>query len=429
MNFSFWLFLESVQKYVRSRRETSPKNPDNTFLVLYGADPEERELMFSQKDRLKRLGFRYFGPNQTYSLFSNKMTPELRAELQDMGVDLTGYDAVHEPSQDPATPQPKEPSKADATLDKMHSELEKVVTSDGKAQALVDSIEKMIEQVANSTDEAAKQSFIRNFLDFASRFYNYSLHNQILIWIQSKGQAQYVAGAKQWEQKFGRSVKDWKRSISILAPAKSKREVDNPSTGEKELRERVYFIARSVYDVSATAPIPGHPKSFEPVSRKDWSKDSNEEVEEIKGLVTSLDAWVKEQGIEVNPEEMDAEKGGYSAGGRIAINDKFKGINMFSTYVHEVAHELLHWKDAEGKKSSRKDKEIDAETTAYIVLRHFGLETQDTSNYLALWQAKGDDIRSRRKNIQRAAMEIINGIKGKMEPQANPDEVEASENA
>lgn len=427
MNFSFWLFVESAQKYVRSRKETSPKNPDNTFLVLYGADPEERELMFTQKDKLKRLGFRYFGPNQTYSLFSSKLTPELRAELQGIGVDLTGYDAVHEPAQDPVAAQPKEPSKADATLEKMHSELEKVVTSDGKAQALIDSIEKMIEQVANSTDEAAKQSFIRNFLDFAGRFYNYSLYNQILIWIQSKGQAQYVAGAKQWEQKFGRSVKDWGRGISILAPAKSKREVENPSTGEKELRERVYFIARSVYDVSATVPIPGHPKSFEPVSRKDWSKDSNDDLEEIKGLVSGLEDWAKENGIKVDIEDMDSEKGGYSAGGKIAINSTFKGINMFSTYVHEVAHELLHWKDPEGKKSTRKEKEIDAETTAYIVLRHFGLETKDTSNYLALWQAKGDDIRARRKNIQRAAMEIINGIKGKMEAPVEADEEEARE--
>jgi len=88
---------------------------------------------------------------------------------------------------------------------------------------------------------------------------------------------------------------------------------------------------------------------------------------------------------------------------------------MFSTYVHEVAHELLHWKDPEGKQSSRRDKEIDAESTAYIVLKHFGFETKDTSNYLALWQAKGDDVRARRKNIHRAATEIINGIKSKTE--------------
>ena len=414
MNFSFWLFLESAQKYVRSRRETSPKNPSNSFLVLYGADPAERELMFSRKEDLKRLGFRYFGPNQTYSIFSTKLTPEMRAELQGMGVDLSGFDSPPEAPQE--TPAQKEPSAADETLEKMHGELEKVMTTDRKAQSLVDSIERMIEEVANSTDEAAKQSFIRNFLDFAGRFYNYSLHNQILIWIQSKGQAQYVAGAKQWEQKFGRSVRDWGKGISILAPAKSKKEVENPQTGDKETRERTYFIARSVYDLSATAPIPGHPKSFEPVSRKDWSKDSNEDLEEIKSLASALESWAREQGIEIGSEEMGSEKGGYSAGGRIAVNSTFKGINMFSTLVHEVAHELLHWKDPDGKNSTSQEKEIDAETSAYIVLRHFGLETKDTSNYLALWRAKGDDVRARRKNIQKAAMEIINGIKGKVEP-------------
>lgn len=426
MNFALWLFLEGVQKYIRSRKETSPKNPDNTFLVLYGADPEERELMFSKKEDLKRLGFRYFGGNGTYSLFSAKITPEVRGELERLGVDLTGYDAVHEPAQEPA--RPNEPTKADDTLEKMHAELEKVKTSDRKAQALIDSIEKMIEQVASGTDEAAKQSFIRNFLDFSSRFYNYSFHNQMLIWIQSRGQARYVAGAKQWEQKFGRTVKDWGSGISILAPAKSKKEVEDPNTGDKEVRERTYFIPKSVYDVSATAAIPGHPESFEPVTRKDWSKDSNEEVEEVKQIASALDAWVKEQGIEVKPEEMGTEKGGYSAGGRIAINDTFKGINMLSTYVHEVAHELLHWKDKEGKHSSSQQKEIDAETTAYIVLKHFGFETKDTSNYLALWRATGEDVRARRRHIQKAAMEIINGIKGKMDPEKT-DEEEPTETA
>lgn len=413
MRFSIWLFAEQAQKYVRSRKETSPKNPDNTFLVLYGADPDERELMFGVKDKLRDMGFKYFRMNGTYSLFSKMLTPEIRKELSEIGVDLTGYDAVHEPA--PAPQSPTEPSKSDETLEKMHSELEKVKTGDPKTQELVDSIERMIEEIANSTDEAAKQSFIRNFFDFASKFYNYSLHNQILIWIQTRGQARHVASSKKWEQEFGRTVKDWGAGISILAPRSFKNEKENAVTGQKEVREGMYFRPVKVYDVSATQPITGHPKTFEPVGRKDWSQDSNEDVEELKGLVGALDSWVKEQGIEVKPEEMDAEKGGYSAGGRIAINDKFKGINMFSTYVHEVAHEILHWKDPEGKQSSRRDKEIDAESTAYIVLKHFGFETKDTSNYLALWQAKGDDVRARRKNIHKAATEIINGVKGKME--------------
>lgn len=422
MNFSTWLFLESVQKYIRSRKETSPKNPANTFLVLYGADKDERDLMFSRKEDLKRMGFRYFGGNGTYSLFSTKLTPEIRQELQGMGVDLNGYDSPVEAPREPETSQ--EPTKSDETLEKMQSELEKVKTADKKVQALVDSIERMIDDVANGTDEAAKQSFIRNFLDFSSKFYSYSFHNQMLIWIQSRGQAQHVASAKKWEE-FGRTVKDWGKAIDILAPRTFRKENED-TTGGKEVKEGMYFVSVKVYDVSATAPIPGHPKSFNPVTRKDWSKDSNEESEAIKSHVSALEDWAKDQGIEVKPEDMDAEKGGYSAGGRIAINSTFGGINRFSTYVHEVAHELLHWKDEEGKNSTRQEKEIDAEATAYIVLKHFGFETKDTSNYLALWRATGESVKARRRNIQKAAMEIINGIKSKMEPEK---EEETSETA
>jgi hypothetical protein len=340
----------------------------------------------------------------------------VRQELEKLGVDLSGYDnPASAPGSPAAEPAPEAPSKADETLEKMSSELEKLMPKDGKAKDLIDSIERMIDHVANQTDEAAKQSFIRNFLDFSSKFYNYSFPNQFLIWIATRGTAQYVAGAKQWEEKFGRSVRDWGSAIEILAPAKRKTEVENPSTGDKETKEFMYFRVVKVYDVSATTPIPGHPKSFEPVSRKDWSKDSNEDLEDIKHLIKAIEEWAAEQGIKVSIEDMDAEKGGYSAGGRIAINSTFKGINMLSTYVHEVAHELLHWKDQEGKLSTRQQKEIDAETTAYIVLKHFGLETQDTTNYLALWRATGEDVKARRRHIQRAAMEIINGIKGKIE--------------
>ena len=431
MQFSTWLFLESAQSYIRSRKETSPKNPANTFLVLYGADKDERDLMFSKKEELKRMGFRYFGVNGTYSLFSTKLTPEIRGELQRLGVDLSGYDAVHEPSAEPtaaptAQEPAEEPSKADEKLDKMRAELEHLMPKDAKAKDLIESIEKMIDHVANQTDEAAKQAFIRNFLDFSSRFYNYSFHNQFLIWISTRGRAQYVAGAKQWEEKFGRSVRDWGSSIEILAPWKRKKDIEDPATGDKSTREYMMFRVVKVYDFSATVPIPGHPKSFEPVTRKDWSKDSNEEVEEIKGLITSLENWAKEQGIKAEIEDMDAEKGGYSAGGKIAINSTFKGINMFSTYVHEVAHELLHWKDQEGKHSTSQQKEIDAETTAYIVLKHFGFETQDTTNYLALWRATGEDVKARRRHIQRAAMEIINGIKSKTEKEIGDYTTDAS---
>lgn len=431
MDFSIWLFTEEQQKYVRTRRDISPKNPANSFLVLYGADKEERDLMFSVKDELKKMGFGYYRPAGTYSIFSTKVDDAMRNKLSQLGVDFSGYDSGQVVSSAPATnAQPESSTPADQNLEHMQKELSGVMADDPKTQELINSIESMIERIANSTDEAAKQAFIRNFFQFAGKFYNYSMHNQFLIWIQTKGRANHVAGAKQWEQKFGRAVRDWKSSISILMPITKQKKSLNAKTGELQTDTRpdtfIFFKTTKVYDVSATVPIPGHPNSFEPVSRKQWSVDSNEDVEEVKQYIAALSDWAKENNINVAYEELDPELGGYSSGGKVAINNVFKGINHFSTFVHEVAHEILHWKDKD-KKSTKMEKEIDAESTAFIVLSHFGFETKDTSNYLAMWRAKGDDIRARRANIQKAAKEIINGIRSKLSEEP-PKESEIEEN-
>lgn len=426
MNFSIWLFTEEQQKYVRTRKDISPKNPANSFLVLYGADKEERDLMFSVKDELKKMGFRYFAPAGTYSIFSTKVDDIMRNRLSQLGVDLGGYDSTQAVSSTQTSTQSETP--VDQNLEQMQKELSGVMADDPKTQELINSIESMIERIANSTDEAAKQAFIRNFFQFAGKFYNYSLHNQFLIWIQTRGRAHHVAGAKQWEQKFGRTVRDWGSAISILMPITKEKESLDANTGLLKTDKRVFFKTTKVYDVSATVPVPGHPNSFEPVSRKQWSVDSNEDVEEVKQYVAALSDWAKENNINVDYEELDPELGGYSAGGKVAINSLFKGINHFSTFVHEVAHEILHWKDKD-KKSTKMEKEIDAESTAFIVLSHFGFETKDTSNYLAMWRAKGDDIRSRRANIQKAAKEIINGIKSKMAEEQPKEESDIEENS
>ena len=78
---------------VRSRRSTSLRNPENTFLVLYGADEHERKLMFSHKEMLKSFGFKYFRETGTYSLFSGRVTPQIKAALADIDVDFSGYEA------------------------------------------------------------------------------------------------------------------------------------------------------------------------------------------------------------------------------------------------------------------------------------------------------------------------------------------------
>ena len=433
MQFTEWLLKEETG--VRSFKKPNPKNPSQNFVVLYGNT-------FPIKDQLKKMGFRYF--QGTWSTLETKLTDQIKNELINLGVDLSGLDAVQEPVQQKASEDSSELTKSDVMLQNMKDNLDAAIKSEGpdsKAKSLVANIERMIERIAESTDEAAKQEFITNFLRFSSKFHNYSFANQMLIWVQSKGKAEHVASATNWT-KLGRQIKNWNEGMIIFAPNKISVEKTNAKTGEKEkisiLNPKNPYRIEKTYDISATEPIPGHKGSFQPVSRKDWSKDSNDDVDELNILINSLTNWIKEKKINVNYEELSSEIGGYSSGGKIAINNKFKGINLFSTLVHEAAHEILHWLEEKqnsrseiGVQSTRKQKEIDAETTAFIVCNHFGFETKDAPNYLALWRAKGDEIRERKQNIHKASKIIIEGIQEKVtevELDLEPDSIEENYN-
>jgi hypothetical protein len=410
-SFKNWLLIE--ENSVRSYRKANPKNPEQYFIVLYGNT-------FAIKDDLKKMGFWYF--RGTWSILENKLTEDLKVKLINLGVDLSGSEEV-DASVLPAQPE-QEDSKIDHTLQTIKQNVDSLLKSEdgAKAKGLVEYIDKMIERIADSTDEAAKQEFITNFLKFSSKFHNYSLANQMLIWAQTKGKAEHISSATNWT-KLGRTINDWSKGILIFAPITVNKKPKTPfevAKPEKVTR----FKAVKVYDISATIPIPGHPSPFQPTSRKDWSIDSNEDIEELNVLINSLTKWIKEKNINVNFEELSDELGGYSAGGKIAINDKFKGINLFSTLVHETVHELLHWLDKKlSREESKQQKEIDAETTAYVVCHHFGFETKDTPNYLALWRAKGENIKERKQNIHKASKIIIQAIEEKVtETDLGPEE-------
>jgi hypothetical protein len=302
----------------------------------------------------------------------------------------------------------------------------------GKAAQKLEVLERFIEaeisRISKMTDEAKQSAFVKSFLAFAAKFYNYSFGNQILIWIQ-KPNATMVSNRTDWRRKFGREVVDYGDPITVRVPffTKAKPEqiekwkAKGLSDAEIDRRSRgVRFGAGPVYDISATKPIPGWTDEngngpYEPV---DWRQDSNETVEEIEVLVNAAAKWGEQMGIDVGYEQMEGSLGGYSAGGTIKVNDKYEGINKFSTMVHELAHEALHWEQGKGKgvrnqmgkTEGRMAKEIDAETTAFIVLQHYGFETVDTPNYLALWKATGEDIGARRKNISESVRLIIRGI-------------------
>lgn len=405
LNFREWFLFED--KGILAYKKQNPKNPSEYFIVLYGDT-------FGIKDILKKEGFKYFSGTWSIKEKDALAKPSVLDLLASYDIDINSLAGKEETA--PTEPVSKEEQETDEVLEKMHTSINQALkeTDDPQAKQLLQKIDDMIDDLAKSTDEAAQQKFIKNFLAFSSKFYNYSFHNQILIWIQTKGKASYVMAASKWP-KLGRQVSKWNEGITIIRPnfVNKEREVVNPVTGqlEKDKFQLKFFKPTKVYDVSATEAIPGHQSPFQPVERKDWSIDSNEAREEISFLINGLMDWIKENNIDVDTEELGSETGGYSAGGKIRVNNTFAGVNFLSTLAHEAAHELLHWKDLKDEISTNQQKEIDAESVAYIVCKHFGFESKDSPNYLALWRAKGENIRERRKFIQETSKTIIEGIK------------------
>lgn len=412
MNFKIWLMNE--EERIRSFKKPNPKNPSQNFIVLYGNT-------YAIKDELKKIGFRYF--KGTWSILESKLIEEIKEKLIQLGVDLSGLDEKVQSSTEQEEAKSENSDETDRILHNMKEELDATMKQEGgtpELKKLTVSIEKMIEKIAASTDEASKQKFVKDFLKFSSKFYNYSYSNQILIWVQTKGKAKHVASPTNWI-KLGRQVKDWNKGIIIYAPNFKTIEKEHPLTKEKEKVELKFFKAVKVYDISATEPIPGHKNPLNPLSTKDYIKDSNEELEELNVLINSLIDWIKDKSINIDYKELSDELGGYSSGGNIVMNNKLKGLRLFSILAHETSHEILHWLEKKsnsrselGEKSTRKQKEIDAETTAFIVCNYFGFETQDAPNYLALWQANSKEILERKQNIHKASKMIIQGIKDKI---------------
>ena len=90
------------------------------------------------------------------------------------------------------------------------------------------------------------------------------------------------------------------------------------------------------------------------------------------------------------------------------------------TMIHEVAHSKLHSKEVEQDEQMRKDrntKEVEAESVAYTVCQHFGIDTSDYSfGYIAGWSSGRDtkELRASMDTIRKTASELITGIEGQL---------------
>ena len=269
----------------------------------------------------------------------------------------------------------------------------------------------------------------KNYLNTMSKFHNYSINNTLLIARQNPD-ATLVAGFKSWEKNFGRHVKKGEKGIKILAPSPYKKKVlvelvdpvsreimldinGNPVKEETEVNMTAYRIV-SVFDVSQTE---GNPLPQIGVAELTGNVDEYELF--VEALKQSTSVPISFENIS------GAAKGYYNpVTASIAIKAGMPESQTVKTMIHEIAHSILH-NDIldEAAKKDRQTKEVEAESVAYTVCQHFGIDTSDYSfGYIAGWSSskETEELKQSLETIQKTASGLINDIERIM-PQLKKD--------
>lgn len=312
-------------------------------------------------------------------------------------------------------------NKSEYIIDKLE-ELEDAVensTADNK-DFLKARLDQYIMDLANATDEVALSAEIRRYLTFFSKFHGYSFYNRILIYIQ-RPDATKVGSFKLWESKH-RRVKKGSKAIKILAPAGKPEVIQYDDDETSELMGQLgienkptvtRFKAVNVFDISDTEPI--DERGEVPDTPQWWGDNTPSETADM--LYTALTEVATDLGINVTQSDAKSGEKGYSSGDHINLSSDVSGVGRLSTMIHEIAHELMHWKkssiyyiDNGSGKESYALGELQAESVSYVVLKHYGIPATHHATYLALWKANKDKIQKNIEIISKVSHFIINKI-------------------
>ena len=295
-----------------------------------------------------------------------------------------------------------------------------VLTSEKPAEKLKEITDRLEQGITELFDSERYREYLR----VMSKFHNYSFNNTLLIAMQ-KPDASLVAGFSAWKNNFGRNVIKGQKGIKIIAPSpyKVKQEMKKidphtqqpiigkdgkPVTEEKEITIPAYKVV-SVFDVSQTEG-----RELPDIAVNELTGD----VERYRDFFAALE---KTSPVPIGFEQIPGSSHGYYhlEDKRIAIDEGMSEIQTLKTAIHEIAHAKLHDIDLNAPENEqqpridRRTREVEAESVAYTVCQHYGLDTSDYSfGYVAGWSSGRElsELKNSLETIRSAAAEIINSI-------------------
>lgn len=282
-----------------------------------------------------------------------------------------------------------------------------------------DKLKELLEQAEQGTKAVFESENYRNYLATMSKFHSYSFRNSLLILMQ-KPEATHVAGYAAWKKKFNRQVQRGESGIQIVGYSPRKVNVEQEkkdSSGntiigadgkpvmEKVTRQVPSYVPVSVFDVSQTEgePLP------------QLVNELNGSVEAYQDLMQAI--------RDVSPFPVSFEEIQGGAKGfcdpvtqRIVIQQGMSEAQSVKTAIHEVTHADLHAPEQNlilADRTDRRTREIEAESTAFVVCEHYGIDTSDyTFPYLASWSSSKElaELQSSLETIQKQAGDLIDKI-------------------
>ncbi len=281
-------------------------------------------------------------------------------------------------------------------------------------------VAELTDRLENGVKELYASDNYAQYISAMAKFHHYSFGNALLILVQCP-HATNVAGYGTWKQ-LGRQVKRGEKGILILAPcnfrAVLEREKLDPQTGQtlygpdgNPLTEKVKispnrFKIAHVFDLSQTEG-----RELPEIGVSELTGD----VADYAGIYGRLTALSP---LPVQQEDFPRSAKGYTSfsENRIVIKPGMSQVQTIKTLVHEIAHAKLH-KPAdllvEEQPKQRRQKEVEAESVAYVVCQYFGIDTSDYSlAYVAGWSRDRElsELKASLNVIHSTAGEIIDAI-------------------
>ena len=294
------------------------------------------------------------------------------------------------------------------------------------AEKPAEKLKEITDRLEQGITELFDSERYKEYLRVMSKFHNYSFNNTLLIAMQ-KPDASLIAGFNSWKNQFQRNVKKGEKGIKIIAPSpfKIKQETEKidpqtqkpvigrdgkPVTEEKEITIPAYKVV-SVFDVSQTEG-----RELPNIAVDALTGD----VEQYKDFFAALE---KTSPVPMGFEKIESGAHGYYhlEDKRIALDEGMSELQTLKTAIHEIAHAKLHDidlnapKDEQQPRVDRRTREVEAESVAYTVCQHYGLDTSDYSfGYVAGWSSGRElaELKSSLETIRSAAADIINSIDG-----------------